>query len=757
MVTLAQAIRQQESAEESVVVRELEIEKAEQATRRLPTRGTIAQQIGAGSGASFLQTRARAKQTKAQTLAATKRARTELAGFREQVGSRQAQIARATREQKVRRQRQLDIIKAQGILLGQDTLIGASGDVRRLVRASQLSDLAERERALSEPLQLEGFAGLNLPSGEIGFAEIGGSEVFVPTSSAIGGGVLLTPERDIFLPPTQKLTDVSDLGFGASQITEAPSGRFGGTVVSEVPQKDFFGELRETVRKKGGKTAEQVAIPIIGAAQLGFGFITSPIQTTKEVGLGLKDVGGKLISGEGFPVLGQFAREDPVGFTARVGGEILTFKGLGKVGSFVETGFDLARARVSPKFRRIKTRELSEFGGVEEQFISIPEIGGIGEIGLIPESKDLLRVGGKKAPPTVRGPFGFSKKDIQAFTGERGPVISSARDLFGFGKKEVTLIPGLGDFGLFATPPKSGRGFGRLSRLGVGQPEATLADIISGEFTFKRQKPQLIVFPDEVIGRPGGFQTKTFTPGELEVTLPAGKIIEQIGQPGVIITGGKRVPIITAKIGVGSPEIAGLTKKAFGGIDLTSRELAKLSKASRIDFSSSFISKPIVSPSRFFGSSGISISKQFSSGLSFDSRSLGISGFSRQSRRGGFSGRISPAPRGGSGFSITGVSGFSGVSGLSGLGGLSGLSGLPTFGGFEGFGAPRPRREEKRRKKPKKKKVRKQLGFPVAPSFTAIIADIRGRFPTPKIKSLGLLPSQLRLLPLRRRSKKKRK
>ena len=83
---------------------------------------------------------------------------------------------------------------------------------------------------------------------------------------------------------------------------------------------------------------------------------------------------------------------------------------------------------------------------------------------------------------------------------------------------------------------------------------------------------------------------------------------------------------------------------------------------------------------------------------------------------------------------------------------------LPTFQGFFSTPSPPPKRIAGKRK-PKKRKTTKQrdFDFGLAPSFTAIIADLKGRFPKEiklgKVK-LGISPRRIRVLPGRRKKRK---
>ena len=80
---------------------------------------------------------------------------------------------------------------------------------------------------------------------------------------------------------------------------------------------------------------------------------------------------------------------------------------------------------------------------------------------------------------------------------------------------------------------------------------------------------------------------------------------------------------------------------------------------------------------------------------------------------------------------------------------------LPTFKGF--FPTPTPPKRIAGKRKPKKIKRERSFGFQfqLAPSFTAIVGDLRGVFPT-ELRVGGISPKQIRVLPRRRVRTKKR-
>ncbi len=203
------------------------------------------------------------------------------------------------------------------------------------------------------------------------------------------------------------------------------------------------------------------------------------------------------------------------------------------------------------------------------------------------------QVGKRLESPLVRGAFGFTRGEQAAFVGKKGIVTTSARDLFRGFQREVTVA----EEGLFATPAELGtrRALARVSRLGVEQRTATIGDIISGDITFKRTKPQIVVFEEQVIGQQ--FQPFGFPSSELEVILPGGKIVRKGKQVAVTLIEGKRVPIIQATIVEPTAETARLLAKRVLKAEEVARLRKRLKAETGFDISSQFTSRPRVPPS----------------------------------------------------------------------------------------------------------------------------------------------------------------
>lgn len=739
MVTIQQAVQNLQRAKTQISEREANISEAERRGKAIRVSGTITRQFelekrfGRGRAAAGLK---QVRRERANILERVRKARRELDPVKRKVKTREAEIKRVQTNIKERESLLSDIRTAEKLARTGGLLLGQNKRVRMFFRqeVARRRALKEQTRKLTA-IRKEGLKPIFIKGKLVGFK-----------AEDLKQSIILKDLPAQFLPPLEKAGVIEikkrELSIGEFRSIEAeigarefqlPTGKFGGIDIT-LPSQDPFSKATGFVREKFGPTTAQFVIPFIRTGEFGFGLATKPKETLVGLGLGIKGIGERVVTGKGFPEIGRFAQQDPLGFTARVSGEIFALKGTGKVISLTGKGFELGGTIISPKFKPVKTRELLGLG-VKEKFISIPEIKGAREIGLIPVGLE------RKAftiRPTVRGGFGFSAKEQAKFLGKKGPITTAQIDFKGFG---IPL-----ERELFATPPFKEIGFVRVSRLGLEQKEATLLDIIGGDFTFKKTKPQIIVFPKEVVGRRGGFQPQ-LKGTELETILPLGKIPIKIGVPAVTIIGGRRVTIITAKIG------EGLTEKALGlqlgkglGKDIT-QQFGKGLGTSTLDTRAFF-------PTRKIGTSlGLSITKQLSQTLKLTSKDLGVSFPTKPSPR-KRTGKITPARITSFTFGIPSpkvtspkVTGF-------------------TFGGFTGittakiteFGVvPIARGIAEGRPKVKKVKLkRKRKITPLLPSFTAIVADLRGAFPK-EVKigkvELGILPSKIRRLPRRKKKK----
>ena len=138
-----------------------------------------------------------------------------------------------------------------------------------------------------------------------------------------------------------------------------------------------------------------------------------------------------------------------------------------------------------------------------------------------------------------------------------------------------------------------------------------MTDIFSKDITFKKQKPQILIF-DEIrvekfpenlksivnklkrgkalsklegdkllkfqLEKSGKFKPLGFTSGESEITLAPGEIIKRVKKVGVTIVNGKKVPIVEAKVIKTTGKLNKLLNKFKRGTKLTKKETKELNK-----------------------------------------------------------------------------------------------------------------------------------------------------------------------------------
>ena len=373
-------------------------------------------------------------------------------------------------------------------------------------------------------------------------------------------------------------------------------------VVSAAPQRGILGRISATQQQLERKQGVQ-AIPgagisaILGVASVPIGlgqfareFVINPAATIKNAPSGFATT-KEFFTGGGFK---RQLINQPGSVVGRIGGEIATFR----VSQLAITKAPGIATKFTPKFK--PAEKIATPLGIERVIKGLP--GDIGDIGLIPPGGRPRIIKGQVTPPTIRGGFGFTQAEQRAFAKAEGTRVTSQRGFLPRFASKKTVDRGEQGLGLFVTPPEpiTGRGLARVSRLGVNQPEASLLDILSGDVTFRRGRPQIIVFPKQE----GQFRTG-FASSELEQTIPPGKIIKKISKPGVTVIQGRRVPIIEAKIVSGSEEVRQILIKNSQGQKLTKLESTKLKRAT--GFSSREISnKPFISPTST-GFSGASL------------------------------------------------------------------------------------------------------------------------------------------------------
>lgn len=336
---------------------------------------------------------------------------------------------------------------------------------------------------------------------------------------------------------------------------------------------------------------------------------------------------------EGGANFGQLLRTSPTEALGLVTGELLLLKGTGKVFKVTGKVGNRATARLSPKFRGVKSGRITI---KTTRGTTTLRVGGTVKRISEPLSKQ-ARVAGRKvtavsaqADELVKFTRG-SRVVRKPIPGEATLSRTTKRLLAKFDQgtitpKQLTLLDdairletkGAGNLlerSLYADP----RGRFRPSRLGVNpQKDASLLDILSGDVSWRANKPQILVFENVKVAKfPSSLDDvakalksgKTLTSSqakrllkwqlkqegkfkpigalskEPEITLAPGEIVKKVKKVGVTIINGRKVSIVQARVVKASKRTTQLMKKSRTG-KITAKELREL--AARVSRESGF-------------------------------------------------------------------------------------------------------------------------------------------------------------------------
>ncbi len=332
---------------------------------------------------------------------------------------------------------------------------------------------------------------------------------------------------------------------------------------------------------------------------------------------------------------GKLVKVSPSEAIVRVGTEIFLLKGTGKVFSSAGKLTGKATARLSTKFvgsakvgtslkittkagRKVSLKVVGKIGGKGLKRETISQQVSRAEkrfTGVSTQADELVKIIRRKK--IVRKPLGTTKagKPIEEALSKTGKKLLNKLDNGRITPKEIVqldkLIKQKGGGGIlersFFVDPEARV---RPSRLGI-QQEASITDIFSRDFTFRKQKPQILVF-DKIqvqkfpkdfktiisklrnkktltrleadkllqfqLKKSGKFKPLGFISGESELTLAPGEIIKRVKKIGVTIINGKKVPIIEAKVIKTSGRFNSLLKKFQRGVKLTAKEKRELNR-----------------------------------------------------------------------------------------------------------------------------------------------------------------------------------
>jgi len=503
-----------------------------------------------------------------------------------------------------------------------------------------------------------------------------------------------------------------------------------------------------------------IATSAIGTARFVKNLATRPFQTTKRTARGISSAGQRLVSGRPvFPGLGRTIRREPGFAGGFVAGELALAKGAGAASK--QTG--RFATRLSPKFRRfpgegkpIRTRS-GDIRFTEKSVSELEE----------PISKQVSRAGRQVQPVSAQ-------RDLFRRLTRREVSIDKPKPTKSSPELERTF---------FADP----RGRARIKRLGIEeQKPAGLTDVLSGDVTFRRQRPQAIIFPRQRVARfpkelrgiqkklregksltpseeqklldfqltpSGQFKTPGFVSREPEITLAPGEIIKRRRKAGVTEIKGRRVPIIEAEVTRPTKRTGELITRARRGTttpkesrELT-RRLSRETGFSRSSISSRVPSRRFVSPTRTItGATTLPVSRARRS-ASRPRRSIPVSR--------GFPGSQAVSRTTGISRTITGSSGISGISRSPSQAISRAISRTTPTRLRPTPKRPLRRTKPKKKKKERRKSVESQLKEKrlFTPGFTAKALGIEKQISE---RDLGRLASEsigIRAIPKRRKRK----
>lgn len=398
-------------------------------------------------------------------------------------------------------------------------------------------------------------------------------------------------------------------------------------------RRNVIGPL--STKELRGKTTKREELQLAGA-QFAQSLLSAGIALTEIPNLlkkvaknpkSLKNIpSGAKKSAERF---GQLARESPSRTIGAVGAEILTVKGIGKATSTVSKAgrkastFGLQKATPGktiriPVGKGKKTINVQVSKGIPKESIG-KQIKRAGRKSTVVTSSqaDAL-VGLINRGRVVRKPLGVTKKgkNVESVLSKAGRKRLKAFDTGRINRKQIMLLDreirkkgskGILERSFFADPT----GKIRPSRLGVRKEKPLkLLDYISEDITFKRKKPQVLLFQDQVVEKfpksvkkvvdklskgqkitkaeqgkllqfqskkSGKFKALGFASRESELTLAPGELIKRVKKVRSISVNGRRVPIVKVEVYKPKSDTKRLLDKLKSG-KINKKEVSRLDK-----------------------------------------------------------------------------------------------------------------------------------------------------------------------------------
>lgn len=342
-------------------------------------------------------------------------------------------------------------------------------------------------------------------------------------------------------------------------------------------------------------------------------------------------------------------RASPTSALGKIGTELLLLKGTSKGLKALSRGTELASARLSTKFvGKAKVGNKLRIVTKAGKEIDLDVVGRIGSKGLPREtlSKQISRAGKKVTGISTQADelVGFVKRKriVRKPIPNEAKLASSTKKLlkkFDDGRINKNELVKLDK----AIQKQSGKGILersffvdpeariRPSRIGL-EKEASISDILKKDVTFKKQRPQILLFSEAKVEKlpkslkkvgkklannkpltklesdaflkfqlkkSGKFKPIGFASREPEITLAPGEIIKREKKVGVTIINRRKVSIVEAKTIKPSKKLNKLLTKYKRGIKLNSKERKELNKLFKKETNTGFkVTSPKVSYKR---------------------------------------------------------------------------------------------------------------------------------------------------------------
>jgi len=376
---------------------------------------------------------------------------------------------------------------------------------------------------------------------------------------------MIVPSKIVTEIPSSTLTETASSSLGEKPISTL-------TLVPE--PKNFLERWSRKLNEYSYKSDNPLVglgKSVVGTLSVGYGLVTSPKETVTGIGKGIYGVGKRIVTGEGFPEIGEALRNRPSESGGFIAGEIFTLKA---PKLFVKT---------SDFFRTIGLKELEAKSIVAPEYYKgqpfplITKGETAGE--LMAEFKPLLPEEVKPAGFTA-SPKSFAKStEILAGTSELPGLYQSPKVSPYFlniieGEKKLFSITGFENLKptiARVTPESYGLvpGLKPTAKVGISEKLGKIQTF----FETKAKKGKAYI---------------PFIKQEKEAVIPFGTKLEQTGRRFFIKFEGRRMPILEYKTAGEASSILGARQLTAEKVySLSSRKIGKKSYVSGYDILSS--------------------------------------------------------------------------------------------------------------------------------------------------------------------------